>query len=280
MKLCRFSMGDGPWTIGRLNGDRIVSLASLGFGGSMRALLTAYSERLADLVDVTGPDHPRDAVRLGAPIHDPQKFLAIGLNYKAHADEAVAAGRSIPTSQMWFNKQVSCIAGPYDSIVCPGIIEKLDYEGELAFVIGRRVRDASPADAMAAVAGFMVCNDVSARDWQARSPTITLGKSFDTHGPIGPWLTTADEAPDPASMTLRVTVNGEERQNSSTGDMIYPIAEQIGYLSAVMTLEPGDIVATGTPSGVGMATQSFLKPGDVVRVEISGLGYIENIVAA
>jgi 2-keto-4-pentenoate hydratase/2-oxohepta-3-ene-1,7-dioic acid hydratase in catechol pathway len=130
------------------------------------------------------------------------------------------------------------------------------------------------------IAGYLVCNDVSVRDWQHRSPTFTLGKSFDTHGPIGPWLTTDDEIADPQALEMVLTVNGQERQRSSTGDMIYNIAAQIEYLSTVMTLEPGDILATGTPAGVGIASGRFLKSGDVVRIEISGLGAIENKVAA
>jgi 2-keto-4-pentenoate hydratase/2-oxohepta-3-ene-1,7-dioic acid hydratase in catechol pathway len=130
------------------------------------------------------------------------------------------------------------------------------------------------------VAGYFVCNDVTARDWQFRSPTYTLGKSFDTHGPIGPWITTADEVPDPHALTLHLSVNGAEKQRSSTGDMIYDIPAQIAYLSTVMTLEPGDLIATGTPSGVGIAAGSFLQHGDIVRVEVDGLGAIENRVVA
>jgi len=143
-------------------------------------------------------------------------------------------------------------------------------------VIGKTCRHVSEDDALSVIAGYFVCNDVSARDWQARSPTFTLGKSFDTHGPIGPWITTSDEVADPHALMLHLSVNGEERQRSSTGDMIYNIRKQVSYLSTVMTLEPGDIVATGTPAGVGIASNSFLKPGDVVRVEVDGLGHIEN----
>jgi 2-keto-4-pentenoate hydratase/2-oxohepta-3-ene-1,7-dioic acid hydratase in catechol pathway len=152
----------------------------------------------------------------------------------------------------------------------------VDYEAEMGFVIGKRAHDVSEADALSIVAGYLVCNDVTARDWQFRSPTYTLGKSFDTHGPLGPWITTADEVADPQALTLHLSVNGVERQRSSTGDMIYNIAAQIAYLSTVMTLEPGDVIATGTPSGVGIASRSFLKDGDVVRVEVDGLGAIEN----
>ena len=162
----------------------------------------------------------------------------------------------------------------------PRVSDKLDYEAELGVVIGTRCRHVKEEDALTNVAGYLVCNDVSVRDWQMRSPTFTLGKSFDTHGPIGPWITTADEVPDPHALTLHLDVNGEERQRSSTADMIYNIRQQIAYLSTVMTLEPGDLIATGTPSGVGVATKRYLKVGDIVRVEVDGLGFIENQVAA
>jgi len=146
----------------------------------------------------------------------------------------------------------------------------------LGVVIGKRCRHVSRDDAPSVIAGYLVCNDVTARDWQFRSPTYTLGKSFDTHGPIGPWITTADEVDDPHALTLSLTLNGEERQRSSTGDMIYDIYDQIAYLTQVMTLEPGDVLATGTPAGVGIAENRFMKPGDVVRVTVDGLGFIEN----
>jgi 2-keto-4-pentenoate hydratase/2-oxohepta-3-ene-1,7-dioic acid hydratase in catechol pathway len=219
-------------------------------------------------------------VRLEAPINDPQKFLAIGMNYKAHAEEAAAAGIAIPKSQLWFNKQVSCIAGPLDDIVLPRVSDKLDYEAELAFVIGRRCRHVKAADARDVIAGFMVANDVSVRDWQHRSPTYTLGKSFDTHGPIGPWITTSDEVGDPEQLGIRLTVDGIERQNANTSDLIYKIGDQIEYLTTVMTLFPGDIIATGTPSGVAAVDQNWLKAGQKVRVEIDRLGAIENVVRA
>jgi len=214
--------------------------------------------------------------KLLAPIDDPQKFLAIGMNYQAHADEAAAAGIPIPTSQLWFNKQVSCIAGPYDDIELPIVSDKLDYEAKMAVVIGKTCRHVKESDARGVIAGYMVANDVTVRDWQSRSPTYTLGKSFDTHGPIGPWLTTDDEIADPHALEMTLTVNGEERQRDVTRGMIYNIFQQIAYLTTVMTLQPGDILSTGTPSGVGIAHGKFLRAGDVVRVEIAGLGAIEN----
>jgi 2-keto-4-pentenoate hydratase/2-oxohepta-3-ene-1,7-dioic acid hydratase in catechol pathway len=278
MKLCRFTQ-DGVTKLGKILGDTVVDLTAVaGVGASMRALLNALPDLRSALEAASAPSLPLASVRLEAPIDDPQKFLAIGMNYQAHADEAAAAGLPIPTSQLWFNKQVSCITGPHDTIDLPSVSDKLDYEAELALVIGTRCRHVSEADALSVVGGYLVCNDVSVRDWQSRSPTFTLGKSFDTHGPVGPWITTADEVADPQALTLHLSVNGVEKQRTSTGDMIYDIRAQIAYLSTVMTLEPGDLIATGTPSNVGIATGSFLKAGDVVRVEVDGLGAIENTV--
>ncbi|WP_409049997.1 fumarylacetoacetate hydrolase family protein [Agrobacterium vitis] len=242
----------------------------------MRLLLEAYPRLRPALEAATEPSYLLADVRLEAPIADPQKFLAIGMNYQAHAEEAAAAGIKTPESQLWFNKQVICINGPYGDVVVPAVSKMVDYEAELGFVIGKRCRHVSREDARSVIAGYLVANDVTARDWQFRSPTYTLGKSFDTHGPIGPWITTDDEIADPHDLTLTLSLNGEERQRSSTGDMIYDIYDQIVYLSTVMTLEPGDVIITGTPSNVGIATQTFLKPGDVLRVEVQGLGGIEN----
>lgn len=278
MKLCRFTEG-GSTRIGKVVDDQIVDLSGIpGVTGSMRALLGKLAALRPALEAARGPLLPLTRVRLAAPIDDPQKFLAIGMNYQAHADEAAAAGIPVPKSQLWFNKQVSCITGPFDPIELPKVSEKLDYEAELAFVIGTRCRHVPVERARSVIAGYLVADDVSVRDWQARSPTFTLGKSFDTHGPIGPWLTTDDEIADPHALDMRLTVNGQELQHSSTGDMIYDIYDQIAYLTTVMTLEPGDLISTGTPSGVGIARGRFLKPGDVVRVEIEKLGAIENTV--
>ncbi|MCA0850527.1 fumarylacetoacetate hydrolase family protein [Salipiger thiooxidans] len=277
MKLARFTQ-DGKTRLGKVVGDDVVELDAVaeGCGGSMRALLARFDELRPALEAATKPRFALSEVRIEAPIADPQKYLAIGMNYQAHADEAAAAGIKAPDSQLWFNKQVSCITGPYDDVVIPAASDKVDYEAELGFVIGRRCRHVSREDARSVIAGYIVTNDVTARDWQFRSPTFTLGKSFDTHGPIGPWIVTDDEVADPHDLMLTLSLNGEERQRSSTGDMIYDIYDQIAYLSTVMTLEPGDIVATGTPANVGIATGTFMRPGDVVRVEIEGLGAIEN----
>jgi 2-keto-4-pentenoate hydratase/2-oxohepta-3-ene-1,7-dioic acid hydratase in catechol pathway len=280
MKLVRFTES-GITRFGKLVDGKVIDLLGVdGVGDSMRGLLGKF-EALKPLIEAAvWPSYGLGEVTLEAPINDPQKFLAIGMNYQEHANEAAAAGIPIPKSQLWFNKQVSCIAGPFDAIELPKVSDKLDYEAELAVVIGKKCRHVKAADARTVIAGYMVCNDVSVRDWQHRSPTFTLGKSFDTHGPIGPWLTLDDEVENPQALEMVLTVNGEERQRASTDDMIYNIAAQIEYLSTVMTLEPGDILATGTPAGVGIASGRFLKAGDVVRIEIAGLGAIENTVVA
>jgi 2-keto-4-pentenoate hydratase/2-oxohepta-3-ene-1,7-dioic acid hydratase in catechol pathway len=282
MKLVRFSQ-KGTTRIGKIVGNTVVDLSEIHpeAGNSMRALLARLPELRAAIEACDRPSFDLVEVTLEAPIDDPQKFLAIGMNYQAHADEALkGAGIPLPTSQLWFNKQVSCINGPYSEVEIPSASNQVDYEAELGVIIGKRCRNVSRADARAVIAGYVVCNDVTARDWQFRSPTYTLGKSFDTHGPIGPWITTDDEIADPHALTLTLDYNGEERQRSSTGDMIYDIFDQIEYLSTVMTLEPGDILATGTPAGVGIASGTFMKPGDVVRVTIDGLGSIENTFVA
>lgn len=278
MKLARFTK-DGVTRIGKVVDDAVVDLTAIaGPGASMKALLERFETLRPALEAAVGPVLALAEVTLEAPIDDPRKFLAIGMNYEKHAQEAEAAGIKRPTSQLWFNKQVQCITGPYHSIDLPRVSDKLDYEAELGVVIGKRCRHVSRANARSVIAGYLVCDDVSVRDWQHRSPTFTLGKSFDTHGPIGPWITTDDEIADPHALDMWLTVNGEERQRTSTGDMIYDIYDQIAYLTTVMTLEPGDILATGTPSGVAIVTGNFLKDGDVVRVEVSGLGHIENTV--
>ena len=277
MKLGRFKAGNDTHLC-KIDGNSVVDLTEAGYGTSMRVLLERLEETRADIETLNTIQIPLPSVKLAAPIDDPQKFLALGMNYKEHADKARAAGITVPDSQLWFNKQVSCINGPYAPIDLPKVSDKLDFEAELAIVIGKRSRHVAPADARSVIAGYMVANDVSVRDWQLRSPTFTLGKSFDTHGPFGPWITTDDAVSDPQNLHIGAHVNGELRQDSNTNDMIYSIADQIAYISTAFTLMPGDVLLTGTPSGTGIETQTFLKAGDVVRVEIAELGYIENTV--
>lgn len=280
MKLVRYTH-HGRTRLGKVVDSTVIDLSEItGIDHSMRQLLNDLPALRERLERVAGPAIALEEVRLEAPIHDPQKFLGISMNYRQHAEEARRAGIVIPSSQMWFNKQVSCISGPFDPVVKPRISEQMDYEIELGVVIGRRCRHVCAGDAPAVIAGYLIVNDLSARDWLKKSPTFTLGKSFDTHGPLGPWLTTSDEIADPLALQMTLTVNGEQRQHASTGDMIYSIYQQIEYLSSVMTLEPGDVLATGTPSGIGAPTGRFLQPGDLLHLTIDGLGAIEHRVVA
>lgn len=282
MKLARFDGGEGP-RLGLVRDDQIIDLNEAGIiYATMIDLIAAGPPALDALraIDPSQPGRPLSEVRLLAPIERPGKYLAIGMNYQKHLEEADKLGVARSKHQVWFNKQTTCVSGPYDAIET-GVTEKLDYEAELGVVIGTRAKSVKAADALSHVFGYFVANDVSARDWQFHSPTFTMGKSFDTHGPIGPWIVTADEVPDPQALDLRCFVNGEQRQSSNTSLMLHWIDKQIEYLSTAFTLEPGDLIATGTPEGVGVGRepQIFLQPGDVVRCEIDGIGVIENRVA-
>lgn len=284
MRLVRFDDAGVP-RIGVVKGSTVVSLASLSKKyPTMLSLIAGGDialEAARDAAETAGERRPLESVKLFAPIERPEKFLAIGMNYRKHMEEAKRIGAPVPTNQYWFNKQTSCIVGPYDD-TDPGVSEALDYEVELGVVIGKSAKHVSVENAKDHVFGYVVCNDVSARDWQGHAPTFTVGKSFDTHGPIGPWIVTADEIPDPHTLALRAYVNGELRQDSNTSELIYNVWDQIAYLSTAFTLNPGDLLATGTPSGVGVAMQppKFLQPGDVVRCEVDGIGAIENKVAS
>jgi len=278
MKLTRFTV-EGRTRLGKVVDDRIIdiSTAAPAAGHSMRLLLEQLESLRPAIEALDAPSFALADVVLEAPIADPRKYLAIGMNYQSHVDEAEAAGKTAPKTQIWFNKQVTCINGPFSDVDVPKVgPDMVDYEAEMGVVIGKRCRHVSREEARSMIAGYVVCNDVTARDWQFRSPTFTLGKSFDTHGPIGPWITTDDEIADPHALTIVLELNGEQRQHASTSEMIYDIYDQIAYLSQVMTLEPGDLIATGTPAGVGIAGNRFMKDGDVVRVSVDGLGAIEN----
>jgi 2-keto-4-pentenoate hydratase/2-oxohepta-3-ene-1,7-dioic acid hydratase in catechol pathway len=288
MKLVTFSH-QGRMAIGKIEGRQVVDLPASepSLPGTMRELIAAGPRALALARAVEAEfavTIPLADVQLLAPVPDPSKYLAIGMNYSKHVAEAVRAGIKVPDTQVWFNKQVSCINAPYGVVHMPPpqVSDKLDYEVELCVVIGKRCRHVKAADAKSVIAGYMVCNDFTLRDWQIRSPTMTMGKSFNTTGPIGPWIVTADEVADPHALEMRLFVNGELRQQETTGGMVYDIFQQIEHLSTAFTLEPGDLIATGTPSGVGVAMQPprFLKIGDVVRAEIDNLGFIEHRVVA
>lgn len=213
-----------------------------------------------------------EGTRVGPPVAGSRQFVAIGLNYRKHAAEA---GMALPKDPVVFNKALTCIQGPNDDIVQPEGSEKLDWEVELAFYIGTKAQRVAKEDALKHVAGYCLANDVSEREWQAnRSGQWVKGKSFDTFGPLGPWLVTADELQDPQNVPISLSVNGAIRQNSNTGDMIFSVAEIIAHLSIFMTLLPGDVVITGTPEGVGLGMKppQFLKRGDVVELSGGVLG--------
>ena len=217
-------------------------------------------------------------VNLKAPISRPPKIIAIGLNYSDHLEEVKAAGREIdkPEVPMIFNKQSLSANGPYSEVHDPSVSEMLDFEGELTIVIGKKCRHVAKEDAHKVIAGYTVANDFSVRDWQLRVPTFTIGKSFDTHCPFGPAIVTPDELTDPHNLDIKTFVNGEERQSSNTKHLMFNCFDLVEHLSTAFTLEPGDLILTGTPGGVGVVEGKFLKQGDVVKVEIAELGYIEN----
>jgi 2-keto-4-pentenoate hydratase/2-oxohepta-3-ene-1,7-dioic acid hydratase in catechol pathway len=280
--------GQPPVEVGLKVGDGVVSLhralpASLWRPvDGMVDLITRWA-LLKDAVAALAshvPHVPLSAIRLHAPVPRPGKSLAIGLNYLAHVQESIVGeSRTVPEHQVWFPKLANAINGPYDDILLPreSVSTSTDYEAELVAVIGQRCKHVLAQDAAQVVFGYCVGNDVSVRDWQKRTSQWTLGKSFDTHAPMGPWLTTADEVGDPHNLTLQCWVNGELRQSSHTSLMMHNIWSQIALISQAMTLEPGDVIFTGTCSGVGAAFDppKFLRDGDVVRVEIEHLGHLQ-----
>ena len=283
MRLASFSLeGERPRP-GLLLGDEILDLSdpATGLPPTMAELLALGSEglRRAEAAAAgAARRHHLEAVRRHAPVPDPPVILAIGMNYRAHVAEL---GREPPEWQYWFTKQRTAIAGPGDPIVLPSVSDMVDYEGELALVIGPRCQHVPAARAFEVVAGFTIINDVSTRDWQWRTPTFMMGKSFDSHAPCGPELVTGDELGDPGSLALRTWVNDELRQDSSTADLIFGCAEMIEYLTTAFPLEPGTIIATGTPAGVGAGFDPprFLVAGDTVRIAIEGIGELSNPVA-
>jgi 2-keto-4-pentenoate hydratase/2-oxohepta-3-ene-1,7-dioic acid hydratase in catechol pathway len=280
MKLVSFRRGDRTG-LGVVLGGRVaaVSETDTSLPTDVGALLAAGEAALDSvrraIESGSGPDHALDEVELLSPIARPPKILAVGLNYKDHIEEA---GLETPKVPMIFNKQSTSVVGPRAPVHRPRASDKLDYEGELAFVIGRRCRHVPRERAADVIAGYCVANDVSVRDWQMRSPTFTMGKSWDTHCPIGPWITTADEVADPHALHIETRVNGELRQESNTRHLLFDCLDLVEHLSTAFMLEPGDVVSTGTPGGIGaaMRPRRYLVPGDVVRIEIEGLGVLEN----
>ena len=279
MKLVTFENGTAP-QIGIVMGDKIVPINSTApqLPADMTGLIAVWpeAEKTVRMIGETGSNAIalKDA-HLLAPIRRPGKIMAIGLNY---ADHIAESGMEQPKVQVWFCKAPTSTNGPYDPIDVPKVSKALDYEAELVAVIGKGGRHISKADAPSAIFGYCCGNDATERAWQHNNPQWSVGKSFDTHAPFGPWITTSDEIDDPHGLAIRCLVNGDVRQESNTSKLAFNIWEQIEHLSKAMTLEPGDLIFTGTPGGVGAAMnpRQFLQHGDRVRVEIDRLGNLEN----
>ncbi|MEM3751469.1 MAG: fumarylacetoacetate hydrolase family protein [Candidatus Bathyarchaeia archaeon] len=289
MKLVRYSIGEGE-SYGALIGDKVIclpklaekklptrldELVALGMDGikTTEKLIKKASENAVKEVSL-----PINQVKLLAPIKFPPKIVCLGLNYVDHAAEQNAP---LPDEPIIFFKPRTAIIGPNENIVKPSFVKQLDYEAELAIVIGRRAKNVTVSEAKTCIFGYTIMNDVSARDIQFKDKQWTRGKSFDTFAPIGPCITTVNQIEDTSNLAIRTWVNNELRQNSTTKNMVFNVEEIIHHLSRVMTLEPCDIIATGTPAGVAFAMKpepKFLKAGDVVKIHIEGIGILENSV--
>lgn len=282
MRLITFQPGGGAPQVGVVVGDQVFPLDATAFP-DMTSFLAAGDPALDTAARIArGESQPRtkhrvSEVALLAPVTRPGKIIAVGLNYRDHAIETK---QEIPTTPLIFAKFPSSINGPEAPVVLPADDPQPDYEAELAVVIGRRTKAVSEVEALHHVAGYMPLNDVSARRWQFADKQWVRGKSCDTFCPTGPWLTTRDAVPDPHALSIRMRVNGQVVQNSNTSNLIFRIPTLITFISAAITLEPGDIIATGTPGGVGVFRKPpvFLKPGDAMEVDIEGLGVLRNHV--
>ena len=277
MKLATY-IANGQTRTGIVVGE---SISDTGIAGSMIELIAQW-DALRPRVEAkaaAGGGVPLASVKLCAPVQRPGKIFAIGLNY---ADHIAESNMGTPARQVWFTKAQTSINGPYDPIAIARGTATTDYEVELVAIVGRGGKHIAAADAAGAIFGYCVGNDVTERMWQHATPQWSLGKSFDTHAPIGPWIVTADELGDPHGLGVRCFVNGEKRQDSSTANLVFNLWQQVEHLAVGMTLEPGDVIFTGTPGGVGAAMdpRQFLQPGDVVRCEIDRLGHIEATMVA
>jgi 2-keto-4-pentenoate hydratase/2-oxohepta-3-ene-1,7-dioic acid hydratase in catechol pathway len=264
--------------LGVVEGDEIADLSGAGVPAEPAAALAEAGQNGLEKLAAAAPRLPLADARLLAPAR-PRKYLAIALNY---ADHIAEMGMEAPEVPVFFNKQVTCVVGPDAEVHMPKVSTFLDYEAELAIVIGKRCRHVPVESAHEVIAGYTCANDVSVRDWQGRAQTMTIGKSFDTHGPLGPFLVTPDEVGDPQDLHIRCLINDEVRQDASTAEMVFDCFQQVSHLSEAFTLEPGDVIATGTPAGVGVGRQpirdNLLHVGDTVRVEIERVGELVNRV--
>ncbi len=278
MKLATFDDGAGA-RIGLVTGTTLLDLAKAapGLPTTMIGLIAAWDSAQAAVAAAQGSAIDLASVRLLAPVPKPGKIVAIGLNY---ADHIAESGQATPEHQLWFAKLSNSAHGPFDPIELPRASSFVDYEAEMVAVIGKGGRHISTHDAAAHIFGYCVGNDVTARDWQFKTPQWTLGKSFDTHAPFGPYIVTSDEVGDPHALGIRALVNGAVRQNSNTQNLVFNVFDQVAHLSEALTLDPGDVIFTGTPGGVGIAMKPplALKDGDVVRIEIDRLGAIEAVM--
>jgi len=284
VKLLTFDAGDGA-RAGVAEGERVVDAwALLGepHRGGLRELLAdgRVDELRARLGDTGAPSHPLGSVQLLAPIPDPGKIVCIGLNYRKHAAEVGVDLDSLPEIPTIFAKYPNALVADGETVRAP--TEKTDFEAEVAFVVGQRAADVEEAEALDYIAGYTLLNDLSARDLQGATPQWMAGKVFDGSAPCGPWLVTPDEAGPPDEIAIRLTLNGEEMQDGATDDLIFSIPQLLAQLSRLMTLEPGDIVSTGTPEGVGMGRKPrvWLGDGDEIAIESPTLGQLTTRISA
>ena len=279
MKLVNF-LYKGEKNIGALLDDGVCSFKSISDKYSMSMMefieqIDDLSPKVSKFINSNPEVIPLSEIEFLPVIERPGKVLAVGLNYKDHAKET---GMDLPKVPMIFTKQSTSVLGHQGEIHKPKVSDAVDYEGEMAFVIGKKCRHVSKEDALDVIAGVTICNDVSVRDWQIASPTFTMGKSFDTHCPTGPYIVTMDEISDIHNLKIKTYVNDELRQDSCTDQLIFDCFDLIEHITKAFTLEPGDIIATGTSSGVGVVLGKYLVPNDVVRIELENVGTLENKV--
>lgn len=278
MRLACFAGPEGVPALGIVEGNEVVDLSAVEIPSEPAAALVAPGRDGLEKLAAGAPRLPLPDVQLLAPAA-PRKYLGIALNYAEHIAEMGMAAPEVP---VFFNKQATCVVGPGADVHMPKVSTLLDYEAELAIVIGKRCRHVPVERAHEVIAGYTCANDLSVRDWQGRAQTMTIGKSFDTHGPLGPWLVTPDELGDPQDLRIRCFVDDEMRQDASTAEMVFDCFQQVSHLSEAFTLEPGDVIATGTPSGVGIGRkpirENVLHLGQTVRVEIERIGELVNTV--
>ena len=279
MKLVNF-LYKGEKNIGALLDDGVCSFKSISDKYSISMLefieqMDDLSPKVSKFINSNPEVIPLSEIEFLPVIEQPGKVLAVGLNYKDHAKET---GMDLPKVPMIFTKQSTSVLGHQGEIHKPKVSDAVDYEGEMAFVIGKKCRHVNKEDALDVIAGVTICNDVSVRDWQIASPTFTMGKSFDTHCPIGPYIVTMDEISDIHNLKIKTYVNDELRQDSCTDQLIFDCFDLIEHITKAFTLEPGDIIATGTSSGVGVVLGKYLVPNDVVRIELENVGILENKV--